>query len=100
MNTNAIILKSLYAKKPGINRPAILSATLSVQHRTQKKPAGYISALAHEVRNPLCNINLALGMLKTTNLDEEQTEYINIIMRGRDRINDLINKLLLSDQTE
>lgn len=100
MNTNGIIPGSCNVKKRRTKRSAILSPSLSVLYRTQAKPAGYITALAHEVRNPLCNINLALELLKTTNLDEEQMGYVNIIMRGGGRIKDLINKLLIADQPQ
>jgi signal transduction histidine kinase len=69
-----------------------------VLERTKSKPAEYVSALVHEVRNPLCNINLAMEMLDLTNLDEEQREYLNIITRGSCRIKDLVNTLLTSGQ--
>jgi signal transduction histidine kinase len=37
-------------------------------------------------------------MLKTTKLDEEQSQYISMITRGAERVNELINNLLLSEQ--
>jgi len=61
---------------------------------------GYFSALVHEVRNPLCNIKLACDVLNLTNLDDEQRAYLQIIMRGSTRINDLINTLLESSGIE
>ena len=98
MNINGIIPHSRTAKKNYIKRSPFRSSSLSVLYGTPDKPAGYISTLAHEVRNPLCNINLALEMLRSTQLDEEQSGLINIIMRGSGRIKDLINNLLVSDQ--
>jgi len=47
-----------------------------------------------EVGNPLCNINLACSLLNSSNLDEEQSECLQIIMRGSERINDLITDIL------
>jgi signal transduction histidine kinase len=60
----------------------------------QKKPGLLASALAHEVRNPLSNINLAVEMLKSMNGGDDQKIYLDIIMRSSVRINDLIKELL------
>lgn len=98
MNINGIVPHSRTAKKNYIKRSAFRSSPLSILYGTPNKPAGYISTLAHEVRNPLCNINLALEMLRSTNLYKEQIGFLDIIMRGSGRIKDLINKLLISDQ--
>jgi PAS domain S-box-containing protein len=55
-----------------------------------------VRTLAHEVRNPLNNINLSLEQLAHENLGESVTIYIDIINRNSKRINDLIPELLLS----
>lgn len=81
-------------------RSAITSASFSALERTRYNPAGFVSALAHEIRNPLCNINLALEMLHTMNIEEEQRQYFSIIGRGSGRINDLISRLLTLDPSE
>jgi signal transduction histidine kinase len=78
-------------------RATILSASFSALERSRIDPAGFISALAHEIRNPLCNINLALELLNLMQLDEEQRQYISIIMRGSGRIKDLVSRLLTVD---
>jgi signal transduction histidine kinase len=69
-----------------------------VLDRIKNKRPEYVSALVHEVRNPLCNIGLALEMLDLTNLDAEQREYLDIITRGSCRIKDLVNTLLRSGE--
>jgi PAS domain S-box-containing protein len=52
-----------------------------------------IRTLAHEVRNPLNNIQLSVENLKSA--DQAQTsEYLEIIGRNSQRINDLINDLM------
>jgi len=61
-----------------------------------EQPSQFVSALAHEIRNPLSNINLAVEMLKSGVIDEDQKIYLDIILRGSARINDLIVDLLLS----
>ena len=55
-----------------------------------------VRALAHEVRNPLNNINLSVEQLAQENLGEAGIVYTDIISRNSKRINDLISELLLS----
>ena len=55
-----------------------------------------VRTLAHEVRNPLNNINLSVEQLAQENLGEAGTVYMDIISRNCKRINDLITELLLS----
>jgi signal transduction histidine kinase len=52
------------------------------------------SALAHEVRNPLTNINLSLAMLGNEIRDPHVQCYLDIILRSSERINELVVKLL------
>lgn len=58
------------------------------------KPGYFAAALAHEVRNPLSNINLAVEMLKSTVIDRDQQLYLDIILRSSGRISDLVTDLL------
>ena len=55
-----------------------------------------VRALAHEVRNPLNNINLSIEQLAQENNSESGAVYMDIISRNSKRINDLISELLLS----
>lgn len=98
MYAHAIIQRS--ARQHSFAQPGSLSPSVTMQGRIQNKPLGFVSALAHEVRNPLCNINLAVEMLNFTNLDGDQRQYLEIIMRGSGRIKDLIKTLLVSDATD
>lgn len=51
--------------------------------------------IAHEVRNPLTNINLSCSQLKEEmNGDENANRFLEIIMRNSGRINQLVNELL------
>lgn len=73
-----------------------------VQMKSQEKFAatGRIArTIAHEVRNPLTNINLAVDQLKTEALvqeDETSTLLFTMIKRNSNRINQLISDLLNS----
>jgi signal transduction histidine kinase len=97
MNSNAIILPfetpTIFPKSPPL-------PPLAPPKKAPNRPGGFVAALAHEVRNPLTNINLALEMANSTSLTGEQRLYTDIIKRGIARINDLINSLLLYEQTE
>jgi signal transduction histidine kinase len=62
--------------------------------------ARFASALAHEVRNPLTNINLSIDMLNSAITDSELKIYLDIILRSSGRINYLINELLQYQEIE
>ncbi|MEO6637464.1 MAG: CHASE3 domain-containing protein, partial [Ginsengibacter sp.] len=56
--------------------------------------------IAHEVRNPLTNINLAVEHLKSEVTENEDVSMLfDMIMRNTDRINQLITNLLSSTRT-
>lgn len=54
--------------------------------------------LAHEIRNPLTNINLTLEQLEFEAANPEFDTYFEMIKRNTRRISDLINELLLSSR--
>jgi PAS domain S-box-containing protein len=110
--------------KEGENRHCILSATREIDLENQAYYQGIlhditfirraerltlqaeklaaagrlVRTLAHEVRNPINNINLAVEQLIVTNLKEEDDLYLDIIHRNSNRINELIKELLLSSR--
>jgi len=54
-----------------------------------------IRTIIHEVRNPLTNINLAIGELKEVGfVSPDYTAYLDIVKRSTDRINELITGLM------
>lgn len=52
--------------------------------------------LAHEIRNPLTNINLSLDHLSELGTNEEISGYLDIIRRNSKRVNDILTELLAS----
>ena len=72
----------------------------SVTLRAEKLAATgrLVRTLAHEVRNPINNINLACEHLKSGDMSEENTLYLDIIYRNSGRINELIKELLNSSR--
>ncbi|SDG79434.1 PAS domain S-box-containing protein [Dyadobacter soli] len=59
-----------------------------------------VRMLAHEVRNPLTNVNLSAEQLEMELTDEDQKFYTQIIKRNCTRINDLITQLLQPSSSE
>jgi signal transduction histidine kinase len=60
----------------------------------------YLISLAHEIRNPLTNINMSISGLESELLDEATRPYLDIIRRSSLRISNLICELILLSQTE
>ena len=59
-----------------------------------------VRTLAHEVRNPLNNINLSLEQLKDETDSEDSNMYLEIITRNSKRIETLIKELLGASRPE
>lgn len=59
-----------------------------------------VRTLAHEVRNPLNNINLSMEQLSYELKDETLDQYMQIIRRNSKRIEDLISQLLGASRPE
>ncbi len=57
-----------------------------------------VQTLAHEVRNPLNNINISVEELLSGNDNEQFKTYLDIIGRNSKSINDLISELLNSSR--
>ncbi|RYY39184.1 MAG: hybrid sensor histidine kinase/response regulator [Chitinophagaceae bacterium] len=53
-----------------------------------------VRTLAHEVRNPLNNINMSVEQLIGDQVNEESSLFLDIIQRNSKRIGDLITELL------
>lgn len=64
--------------------------------KAEKLALQFASGLAHEIRNPLGNIHLAVEMIEAINADKGQRIYLDIIMRSTERINKVIADLLTS----
>ncbi|MEO6405625.1 MAG: ATP-binding protein [Ferruginibacter sp.] len=68
--------------------------------RTEKRNVAdrLVHVLAHEVRNPLNNINLSLEQLSPDVLESDNRIFIDIIQRNSKRIESLITELLNSSR--
>src|SRR5579862_3949964 len=72
--------------------------TCVTEVRKHTESVEFTYTLAHEIRNPLSTINLAVDMLKLTNDELEKKTCLDIITRNSLRINDLLTDLLSSYQ--
>jgi PAS domain S-box-containing protein len=68
-------------------RSALLSEKMAAAGRLAR-------TLAHEIRNPLTNVNLSIDHLNEMPHDEAQQAYFDVIARNSGRINALLNDLL------
>jgi PAS domain S-box-containing protein len=57
-----------------------------------------VRTLAHEVRNPLNNINMSVEQLANDTMNEDAPMFLDIIQRNSKRIGDLITELLDSSR--
>ena len=57
-----------------------------------------VRTLAHEVRNPLNNINLSIEQLLQQSVEDDSKLYLDIVQRNGKRIGDLITELLNSSR--
>jgi signal transduction histidine kinase len=65
-----------------------------------ESPTGFKSAHVHEIRNPLTNIKLATELLEPSlGENNQQRRYLDIIRRNAERINVLIDGLLIDKHT-
>ncbi len=80
-------------KRRQLNRQLVRAEKLNVTGKIAR-------TIAHEVRNPLTNLSLALDQLKDEIEDkvEDADLYVSIIERNSSRIGDLINDLLDSSR--
>jgi signal transduction histidine kinase len=62
------------------------------------QPVLLTAAFAHEIRNPLTNINLAIEMLQEHITDDVQKSYLDIIMRASAKINLQVSELVKQEQ--
>ena len=66
---------------------------ITIQIEKLEAKGNVIRTLAHEVRNPLNNIQLSVANLQSASPDQT-AEYLEIIQRNSKRIDDLINELM------
>jgi len=59
----------------------------------------FMQVLGHEIRNPLTNIDLAIGQVLEENKDDELFFFLEIIQRNSQRISKLVTDLLQSSNT-
>jgi PAS domain S-box-containing protein len=69
-----------------------------LQSEKLKSANRLLRILAHEVRNPLTNINIAMDMMESEFSIEGAQQYLDIVRRSSRRINELVSELLDSSR--
>jgi signal transduction histidine kinase len=97
--SNAPSTKPKSQKMKLSNYPSATSfGSLTIPQIVNIEPGQLASGLAHDVRNPLANINLAVKMFKSTTKADDREIYLDIIVHHSRRINDLVTDFLRSCQ--
>ena len=88
-----------YNSKPGIRFSDVKSRSWIAAKLVDDR-GSFITALVHELRNPLTNIKLSVELLESSSTDDNWKTFLDIIRRSTVRISDLINDLLKNKQDE
>ncbi len=67
-------------------------------HQVEETAREMLRGLAHEIKNPLGGVRGAAQLLARELPDEDLAEYTNIIIREADRLRDLVDRLLGTNQ--
>jgi signal transduction histidine kinase/CheY-like chemotaxis protein len=59
-----------------------------------KSKSDFLATISHEIRTPLNAVTSAAHLLKTTELSNDQAEYVSILLAGSDVLLGLINDVL------
>jgi signal transduction histidine kinase/CheY-like chemotaxis protein len=59
-----------------------------------KSKSDFLATISHEIRTPLNAVTSAAHLLKTTQLSDDQSEYVSILLGGSDVLLGLINDVL------
>lgn len=88
---------NLLVELQAIDRLLKISREEGMAH-AQETTKAVIRSLAHEIKNPLAGVRGAAQLLARELPDEGLTEYTEVIIREADRLRDLVDRLLGSQQ--
>lgn len=71
-----------------------ITKMLLLPEKVQLKQRASISILAHEARNPLTSINLAIAMLQSEIENDSLKIYLDIISMSSIRITEMMNQII------
>jgi len=101
-NANAYEKINLHRNELSKANKDIVRQKAEIEENNQKlielnnEKSNIIGIVAHDLKNPLTSAFTMANILKSesNNLDEEQTQCINVIEKSINRMNDMINRLL------
>lgn len=96
MNTDTTTFHS----GPPVYSPALQQYPSTTPAIHEQQPLLFIATQAHEIRNPLTNISLAVEMLKRLVKEDAPQFYLDTIIRASLRVNELVSELISFGHTE
>lgn len=70
-----------------------LEQTASQAKRESRSKSGFLATMSHEINSPMLEISNMTELMKSTSLDEKQTQYLNAIEHSGQSLTAIINDL-------